>query len=40
MASLPGQTIDWQKQIIALLQTHKNVFVEELGQMNTFETTL
>ena len=32
MASLPdtkGQTIDWEKQIEALLQTQKNVFVEE-----------
>jgi len=37
MASLPGQNIDWQKQIKALLQTHKD---EELGQMNTFKATL
>ena len=43
MVSLPdtkGQIIDWEKQIEALLQTHKNVFVEDLGQMKTLEATL
>ena len=43
MASLPdtkAPTIDWQKQIEALMQTYKNVFVEELGQMKTFEAIL
>ena len=43
LASLPdtkAPSIDWQKQIEALLQTYKNVFVEELGQMKTFEATL
>ena len=43
MASVPyskAQNTDWQKQIESLLQTHKNVFVEELGQMKIFEATL
>ena len=43
MASVPVSKVqnnDWQKQIESLLQTHKNVFVDELGQMKTFEATL
>ncbi len=43
MDSVPDSKVhdtDWQKQIELLLQTHKNVFVDELGQMKTFEATL
>ena len=43
MASVPDsktQKVNWQKQIESLLQTHKNVFIDELGQMKTFEATL
>ena len=43
IASVPDsktQNINWQKQIESLIQTHKNVFVDELCQMKTFEATL
>ena len=42
IASVPDsktQNINWQKQIESLLQTHKNDFVDELGQMKIFEAT-
>ena len=36
----PEPQMSYEKQMEALLQTHKAVFQEELGEINTFEATL
>ena len=36
----PEPQMSYKKQMEALLQTHKAVFQEELGEINTFEATL
>ena len=36
----PEPQMSYEKQMEALLQTHKVVFQEELGEINTFEATL
>ena len=38
--STSSHTIDWKHQLEVTLNTHKNVFNEGIGQMNTFEATL